>query len=175
MADASRSSQKVVRGRVSWLFLMALVAIDGGTTPVVVYGDWLLSTRWGWEPGPLAVMDGAFYAFGALLAWLTLLGMSYSVRIADEGITVESRRPLGRGPLPGKTRLARWNEILGATSTPGKVDLDTKNPWLMISLDYNQARAILTDPRCPLAGRLPPKVARRLGLTGPTSGEHALA
>ncbi|MCI4321034.1 MAG: transmembrane protein 268 [Thermoplasmata archaeon] len=130
---------------------------------VSAYVVWLAVSRPGyfgpaWAVGLLLAL-AVFLTAG--LVWLTGVGMStLGIAPGDEGVMVFDR-PLHRKIALRRT--LRWQSLKDPSLENGR------RVWLSADLigtylTFEQARAVLTDPRCPLRNRLPPDVSRALGL-----------
>jgi hypothetical protein len=84
-----------------------------------------------------------------LVVWmLSITGSNYGIVLIDEGVIVVSRNLLLG---PGNHRLTLWSQLREPSVTGGltsEVSFETQS--LPIFLSKNQARAVLSDPRCPL-------------------------
>jgi hypothetical protein len=146
--------------------LPRLVRVAGWTVPTLGLGfavlTWYVSTR---EPAWIVASVALLAA--AMLALLVYLGSiaytSFAVRGTDEGLLVFEEhllpRTLIRYPIP-------WTEFVGAAlARPGGTDVNIRTRGLPVFLDEWQAMAILSDPRCPLFGKVPAGVADRIHLS----------
>ena len=113
-----------------------------------------------WEAGVLAA-SGCLLTLG--LVWFAGVGLTtYGIAVSEKGILVFDRT-VKRG------RVLRWSmewgEMREVTTNPGNIWLAVGPSGPGVSgtyLSYEQARAVLTDPRCPLRNHLPADVARRI-------------
>jgi hypothetical protein len=99
------------------------------------------------------------------LVWLMMnIATSFGVILTPEGVEILDRT------LSSQTlvrRAVRWSD-LDTVRVSGlyseSIALGHSAPLMV---DQNEARAILSDPRCPLHGRVPAKDSKRLGLSQP--------
>lgn len=129
----------------------------------LVFGSWALSVRVGLGFGPIVLLDGLATASFAVIVVLLALGSAIiGVHIRDDGIAVYER--LMRGHRAYET-FVPWVE-LGPPEMAGPVGSDVifETADDPIRLNREPARAVLKDPRWPFSGKVPPLVARRLGL-----------
>ncbi|MCI4322497.1 MAG: hypothetical protein L3K03_00485 [Thermoplasmata archaeon] len=154
----------VVRSPLTRPLLFAVALVVPVMALVVGFGLWIATVNHWFPAWQLDFLAG----FGALLTigvtGLIVLGSSnLGMSVSDWGIVVYERTPRA-----GKAvrRSVAWTEMRnpdfpGALPS-GEVMIRTDGP--SITLSYAQARTVLDDARCPLKGRLPPRVARKLGL-----------
>ncbi|HZY91975.1 MAG TPA: hypothetical protein VFG07_04270, partial [Thermoplasmata archaeon] len=103
-------------------------------------------------------------------SWQVLMGIAYDVTLSGDGVAVNQRRIFIPGKMVRPPVLVKWGEMRHVSVKMGSVSIQTDNVWTWMNLTYNQARAILTDPRCPLHRKIPPEVARVLGIPASSSG-----
>lgn len=115
----------------------------------------------------LVVTDALAFAFLTYLAWMGVGSQAYGVTPTDEGVAVRYRSVLVLFRPPSRPKLIKWGELRDPTIKMGSVTIKTDNPWTWLELNYQQARAILTDPRCPLHSIVPKSVAQRVGIRDP--------
>lgn len=117
------------------------------------WGSWVLDT---------VVTIGA--ALVVVFTWMMVhASTNFGVILQDGGVVVFE---WGLGPRKVRVRFTTWEDVReplvdwtgGAMKTAGGL-------WLM--MDRLQLKALLSDSRCPLRGRISPKVAYRLGLISP--------
>jgi hypothetical protein len=115
-----------------------------------------------WQAAIVLVV-GLSLTFG--LSWrAAVVTSTYGVAVLDQGILV-FERAVKRGSVLRWPML--WDDMRVVTAPPGII-------WLAVgpsgprvsgtSLSYEQARVILTHPRCPLRNSLPAEVAERIGV-----------
>lgn len=105
---------------------------------------------------------GAGLSLGAI--WMLALAQSnFGIILGDSGV-VYLNRTTKYGVL--SQRLTGWHELHDPVATGrfwGMVSIETSSP-LPLWLSYSQARAVLSDPRCPLRGALPDELVSKLDL-----------
>jgi hypothetical protein len=117
----------------------------------------------------LLLILGMGVVFAAVLVGLILLGAAtvicYGITIDDAGVTVEERTL-----VPGKRVRSHvaWKEMRDPSVRMGVVTIKTDNPFTWMSLSYEQGKAVLGDPRCPLFGKVPGPIHKRIGLLPPS-------
>ena len=105
------------------------------------------------------------YGGGTYMALLANMTLAYSLTLKDEGIVVRYRKPLiPWSPSSHEEKTFTWEELREPSVMAGDVTVKSNDPYHWINLSYEQARALLTDPRCPLANKVPEKVRSKLGL-----------
>jgi hypothetical protein len=159
-----RTSRRLPAAQICGLVVAPLSLFVGG----ILY--------WQYSAGSLPLWQVELFGlFTALLvggmSWLTLGLTSYGVAVVEEGILLFdrsiSRRIVIRWLMP-------WAAMGEVKTAPGKVWLHER-PEVVGSrgtyLSFEQARAVLTDQRCPLRAKLPAEVAARIGVApGPRTG-----
>lgn len=114
-----------------------------------------------WQLGLVGLLEGALtvvFLYFAVVAY-----SSFAVLRTDAGLVVYEDHivssKLVEYPVP-------WAAITGVRlARKGGTDVNLHTSGLPVFLDEWQARAVLTDPRCPLSGQLPDDVVARLHLT----------
>ncbi len=138
--------------------------------------DYLVTLRAHATIAQLVVLDSGTLLGTAYLSYLAINAIAYSISLTDDGISVLQQGILIPGQRDVPPITIRWREIHGDVYVRGViVSFDTDRTDFIFGLTPNQARAVFSDPRCPLYGRLPEDVARGIGIEvrfPPPTKEH---
>ena len=148
-------------------FGVALLFFVPGMTVVVGFVVWtslerhLLSPSLIWAPIAIGV------SVTAPCIWFLTLGQAnYGIELTDAGVLIYDRVVL-RSVL--SRREFSWDSLQKPAIFArlwGTVRVDVDGSAIGLWLSNQQARAVLTDPRYPSRGNIPPDVALRLGIPG---------
>lgn len=120
-----------------------------------------------WSLVDFSALVAGTVIFVTYLAWSAQGAMAYSVTVSEVGVEVHHRAVLVPFRRPKGTTKVKWGELREPSTIMGCVTIRTDNPWSWLNLNYGQARVVLADPRNPLYGKVPKKIARRVGLSAP--------
>lgn len=154
----------VVRQSLAQPFLVGVVLIGAPMSLVVGFGVWWsLVHAWFSITAVLGlVVLGAALTLGAI--WMLAIAQSnFGIILDDDGV-VYLDRTIKHGAL--SQQLARWNELHDPVATGrfwGMVSIGTSSAF-PLWFSYSQARAVLSDRRCPLRGALPDELISKLDL-----------
>lgn len=152
-----------VRGSMVLPFLWeALIFVPGGAL-ALTYSFYVLN----WSPLDFSALASGAIVFAAYLGWSAQGAMAYSVTVSTEGVEVHHRPVLVPFRRPRRTTRVKWQELREPSVKMGGVTIRTDNPWSWLNLNYEQARVVLSDPRCPFYGKVPKQIAARLGIASP--------
>lgn len=126
------------------------------------------------SPSQFTLLVVTAVALGAFVAWGEVLSLTtYGVEVADSGLVVYERN---LDPRTVRRWTLAWKDMAEAKVIGFgiRVDRETQVGLPGARLSVEQARIVLADPRCPLNGRLSPRVLQRIspGHVGPPGRAH---
>lgn len=142
-------------------FLWAALLFYAGFAIVLGWVDWANSS---WPLMTLVTLNVVGLTIATYIALLANMPVAYSMTLKDVGVLIWYRNalmPLWRGR---DSRCFPWDELRNPEVKMGSVSVRSNDPYHWIVLSYEQARVLLTDGRCPLRGKVPNPVAKRLGI-----------
>lgn len=130
---------------------------------VIIY----LKHEYGSSIWDFAAWGVSMFLVGTYFSWILLVGLAHSVTLSEDGVTISLLRvviPLSRSR---KSRTVEWQSIrdVDTLAASGSITINPFGREGEMNLNYGQARAVLTDPRCPLRDKLPSKITARIGAT----------
>lgn len=114
---------------------------------------------------PLSTVGASAVAaglFAILIIWvLTLSSANYGIQLSEDGVAVFTPKF-----VPGRRSRGTllWSEVGKPSVNPVGSDVTFETDGFPLTVSAAQARAILSDPRCPARGKVPSDVATRIKL-----------
>jgi hypothetical protein len=153
-----------IRRRALPHVLHAAVFVVPATLAVTVFVSWWGATQYNDTLWQVFLIGTGGILLALAMVWvLFVMASNYSILLSDEGVVVVTRRIAGgRISQP----IVPWSGLYDPdVLSPRWGELSTDTQGWFINLSADQARAILTDPRCPLSGHVPAPVAKYLDIT----------
>lgn len=152
-----------VRGSIILSFLWTALFFYPILALLLAYSYFILD----WSAMDFSILVVGVVALATYFAWSAQGAMAYSVTLSEDGVEVHHRPILVPFRRPRRITKVKWRELREPAVKMGGVTIRTDSAWSWLNLNYGQARAVLSDPRCPLYGRVPKPIARRVGILSP--------
>jgi hypothetical protein len=147
-------------------FGRTLLSVAGFVAPlmvaVIAFVSWHSLVQ---DQLPLGTVEATAVAAGLftiLIIWvLTLATANYGIQLSEVGVAVYTPKF-----VPGRRsrRTLQWSELGKPSVNPIGTDVTFDTDGFPLTVSAPQARAILTDPRCPARGKVPADVSTRIKL-----------
>ncbi len=160
ISTSSIHDANLLRPKRTRAYLTAAVWIGIPMTVFAVLGFYELSPAYGnpeWVPGVAALLEAALAIF--LIQVMAAAALNVGISLQGQGVVYYYTTVR---PGIAIRRCIPWDNLHRVAARGGSVSVGTgRTP---ITLTYEQARVVLTDPRCPLRGQVPDAVRRRIGI-----------
>ena len=162
VAKASLDRSRLIPPNRSRLLAFSALFFGLPFACVGLFAGWFLSSRGIPTLGIGIILGFLILLTVGLVLFTGLSAGAWGVQLGDQGITVFGQSIYPRLVIPAS---ATWDE-LGPPEMTGPLGTEVffPGPSDDVSMDADQARVVLRDPRYPWRGRIPADVVRRLRL-----------